>query len=211
MATLNVVDGDLQVRGDLRLTGDILPPLERTDLLQQDNAVIRIPLEEFRVWDAYATVLTGTAGTDDLALIGGTFATAHPSIQAGDLKNAGATSRYARVVVRLPYTYVTTETITLRFSAGMLTTVASSSATLDVEAYRQDDDTTLTGSDICATAAQSINSLTFADKDFIITATTLLPGDALDIRITLAVNDSATGTAVTACVGSAKLLADVKG
>lgn len=211
MATLNVVDGDLQVRGNLRLTGEILPPLERDALSQEDNAVFRVPLEEFRIWDAYATILTGTGNTDDLALVGGTFGTAHPSIQTGDLKAAGATTRYARVVVRLPYTYVAAQTITLRFSAGMLTTVADNSATLDVEAYRQDEDTTLTGSDICATAAQSINSLVFANKDFIITATTLGPGDALDIRIAVAVNDAATGTVVNACVGAVSLLADVKG
>lgn len=208
---MNIIVDDLQVQGNLLLTGSIQPALARTALLQQDAARVKIPLTQFRVWDAYNTNLPGTGATDDLALIGGTFATAHPSIQTGDLKAAGATTRYARVQINLPYTYVAAETVTIRLSAGMLTTVADASATVDVEAYRQDEDTTLTGSDICATAAQSINSLTFANKDFQITATTLQPGDTLDIRIAIAVTDAATGTAVIGTIGSVELLCDVKG
>lgn len=207
----NIIPNDVQIQGDLYLTGDIQPARARTDLLQEDEARVKIPLEDFRVWNAYATLLTGTANADDLELNGGTFGTSHPSIQTGDLKNAGATTRYARVVVNLPYSYVAAQTVKVRLSAGMLTTVASASATVDVEAYRHDGDTTLTGSDICATAAQSCNSLTFANLDFVITATTLQPGDSLDLRIAIAVNDSATGTAVIGCVGAAELLLDVKG
>jgi hypothetical protein len=210
MAT-TIIPNDTQIQGNLILTGSIQPPIQRTALAQQDEARHKIALEDWRVWDAYATLLTATAASDDLALVGGTFGTAHPSIQTGDLKNAGATTRYARIVLTLPHSYVAAETIKIRLSAGMLTTVASSAATVDVEAYRHDEDTTLTGSDICATAAQSINSLTFANKDFVITSTTLGPGDSIDVRIAIAVNDSATATAVIGCVGGAELLLDVKG
>jgi hypothetical protein len=53
--------------------------------------------------------------------------------------------------------------------------------------------------------------VTFADKNFEITATGLSPGDQLDIRITVAVVDAATGTAVEAALGAVELCLDIKG
>ena len=84
------------------------------------------------------------------------------------------------------------------------------SATIDIECYKSNRDTGKTGSDLCATAAQSINSLTFANKDFTITSSSLLPGDWLDIRWTIATNDGATATAVIAALAAAEFLLDVK-
>jgi hypothetical protein len=168
-----------------------------------------IPWTAWRVWDAVQTNLPGTPATDDLGLIGGTFATAPPSIQTGDLKAAGATTRYARAQVELPWDYEAGQSVTLRFHAGMVTTISDGTATLDVEAYESDEEVGISA-DLCATAAQSINSLTFADIDFTITPTTLAAGDMLDVRIAIAINDTATGTAVIGCVGAAKLLCDVR-
>ncbi len=147
---------------------------------------------------------------DDLAFTSGAFGTGTPYITTGDVKNTTIT-RYCRFMVQLPPEYVAGETIELRFSAGMLTTVASSVATIDCEAYKSNRDTTKTGSDLVSTAAQSINSLTFANKDFVVTSTSLSPGDWLDVRVTIAVTDSATATAVTAAIGAEELLLDIKG
>jgi hypothetical protein len=163
------------------------------------------------VWDALATNLPGTSATDDLALTGGTFGTGTPSIQTSDLKNAGATTRYARCTVELPPEYVAGETVTIRLHAGMITTAASASATADLEVYLSNREFLVDGSDLCATAAQSINNTTLADKDYTITATSLAPGDILDIRLAIAVSDTATATAVIGCVGSCELLLDIKG
>ena len=99
------------------------------------------------------------------------------------------------------------KTTTLRLIAGMKTTVASSSCTIDAEVYRSDE-TGGVGSDICATALQSINNLTAASKDFTITPTSLVAGDMLDVRIAIATNDSATGTAVIGRLIAIKLLSD---
>lgn len=209
MAEATVVRGDLLVQGNLTVTGTP-PALSRSQLLQEDNGRYKVPLAHLRVWDALATNLPGTAATDDLALVGGTFGTASPSIQAGDLKAAGATTRYARFTFNLPTEYVTGQSVTIRAHAGMLTTVADNSATIDFVVYRSGDATDI-GSDLCTTSATTINSLTFADKDFNLTATTLTPGDTLDIRMAIAVNDAATVTAVNACVGGLELLIDVKG
>lgn len=175
---------------------------------QEDATVYPVRVTELRVWDAPSTVaVAATAANDDLAVVYNTFGTAAPTVETGDLKNAGATSRKVGFQFALPVEYVAGETITLRINAGMKTTVASASATLDAEVTNQDDATT----DICATAAQSINSLTAANKDFTITPTNCAAGDLLDVVLTMAVNDSGTGTAVIGKINSIQMLLDVKG
>lgn len=200
---------DVRIQGDLKVTGSIPKP-NRSDLVQDNNQVYTVPLTQFRVHDALHTNLPGTAADDDLALATGTLGTDAPKLSAGDLKAAGATTRYGRVQVPLPPEYQDGETVTLRVSAGMETTVADTSATVDVECYEVDREGGV-GSDLCTTSAQDINSLTFANADFTITPTGLSAGDLLDIRLAVAVNDAATGTAVTAVIGQVELLLDIKG
>lgn len=205
------IPGHLLIYGNLQVNGSRLPSFNRSELTQDNLAVYPIPHINWRVWDAVQTNLPGTAASDDLSIVGGTWATGVPSIQTGDLKNAGSTTRYARCQVQLPPEYVAAETVTLRAYAGMITTVASSSATIDFEVYKTDRGVLVSGSDLCATAATTINSTTFGNKDFTITATSLSPGDILDIRLAILVNDSGTGTAVIGCAGSIELLLDIKG
>lgn len=202
---------DLTVTGTLKCDEAAISPQTRATILKQDPLkVFPINLTDLRIWDAYATVLTGTANTDDLGLVGGTFGSAPPLVQAGDLKNAGATTRYARFQVVMPECYEAGETVNIALWAGMKTTVASVSCTVDIEAYRADKISGI-GSDLCATAATTINSLVFATKLFSITPSTLGPGDILDVRITIACNDSGTGTAVTPTIAGIDLQADIKG
>jgi hypothetical protein len=132
-------------------------------------------------------------------------------LSAGDLKAAGATTRRARNPhVPVPECYDAAETFQIIVGVGMGTTVADTSCTVDIEVCRIGKDGTV-GSDICATAAQSMNSLTFAEKTFTITATTLAPGDALDVRVSITCTDAATGTAVTPEISSVDLACDIKG
>jgi len=201
------VTGDLVVSGDLRLAGNITPKKARADLLlQAATQPFHIPWTWWRVHDAVQTNLPGTAATDDLELTTGTLGTAPMTIQTGDLGAAGATTRYARAMIPLPWTYQSAQTVTLRFHAGMLTAISDGTATLDVEAYESDKDNTVSA-DLYAGAAKDINSMTFADIDFAITPTNLVAGDVLDVRIAIAVNDA--GTAVTnGCIGDARILCD---
>ncbi|KKL58345.1 hypothetical protein LCGC14_2226310 [marine sediment metagenome] len=210
MANPTIFPGDIVVAGVVYARGGIQPTIDRSSLTQESLAVYKIPLTSFRVWDALQTNLPGTSATDDLGLIGGTFATASPTIQTYDLKAAGASTLYARVEVPLPVEYVAGETLILRFHAGMKTTVADNTATLDVQAYESDEEEGISA-DLCTTAAQDINSLTLADIDFTITPTALAPGDMLDVRIAVAINDAASGTAVKGIIGSAARLCDIKG
>jgi hypothetical protein len=198
------IEGDLIVRGNL-------PNIPRSSLIQDDFVSFMIPLERFRVWDAYATALPGTSATDDLGMITGTFGSAPPYIGTGDVKNTTVT-RYARVGYQLPAEYVAGQSVRLTLHAGMITTVSSGAATVDVECYKMaQDGSTGMGSDLVTTAATTIRSLTFGDKDFDITSTSLSPGDWLDIRVTINIVDSATGTAVIGAILAAEMKLDIKG
>lgn len=208
--------GDIVVPGDIRVTGSITPAIARANILAlAELQVFPIRLTDFRKAGANELdeLLPNPGLTDDLGIYG-TFSSATPSLRTEDLKAAGATNNYARVLVHLPWEYVAGQTVTLRFKAGMITTVATPTATLDCEAYKlQDDPDDAIGSDLILTAATTINSVTFADIDFAFTSAALSgmsPGDILDVRITTAVNDGATGTAVIAGITSAKLLCDCR-
>jgi len=179
----------------------------RATLTQADLAVYNVPLTNMRVWDAMHTKAVATTGAnDDLAFVAGTFGTSNNTLSTGDLKNAGATSRKVGFQFAVPIEYVAAQTITLRVNALTATTVASVSSTVDCEVTNYDDAT----ADICATALQSINAVVAANKDFTITATDVTPGDLLDVVLTLAVNDSGTGTAVNPTINSVQMLLDIK-
>jgi hypothetical protein len=160
-----------------------------------------------RVWDAPQTNLPGTPASDDLGIVYGTYGTGATKVTTGDLKNT-TTTRYAGFELQLPENYVDAGQVVIRVRGGMDTTVASSSCTIDVQAFLINDDGTL-GSDLVATAAQSINSLTYADKDFVLTTSSLVAGSRLDVRITITVTDSATGTAVIGVLHRASLRCDI--
>lgn len=169
-----------------------------------------IPLELLRVWDAFQTNLPTTASSDDLGLIIGTFGTDAIVVQTSDAKNTSVTQR-ARFTYRLPMNYASGQPISVVAWAGMKTTVASSTATVDFEAYKKNDSTGLVGSDLVTTSATTINSLTAADKAFVIDPTGLAAGDELDIRVTIAITDVGTGTAVIGRIMKLYTLPTVRG
>lgn len=199
----------LKVVGDLQVGGAIKPPRPRSEQLQEDLVAYPTPLANCVVWDS-GQPLPATAAADDLAHDPGTWGTSTPVLSAGDCKVATVTRR-ARITVTLPPEYVAGETVKLRIAAGMLTTVADGSCTVDVEAFLAGRNSLVSGSDLVTTSAQSINSLTFADKDFTVSSTALEPGDQLDVRVTIASVDSAAGTVVKPTIASIDLLCDIKG
>ena len=154
--------------------------------------------------------LWGTPATNLLNYVPATHGTNAPSLQTPDFKNNhAATSYIARGELQIPWEYIAASTVKIRLHAGMLTTVASEACTVDLTVYKSDEDSTSTG-DLCATAAQDINSLTFADFDFTITASTLSPGDLLDVLITVSADDDDDSGDMKACIGSIQLLCDVR-
>jgi len=184
--------------------------IARTKLAQETLARFPVKLTDFRVWDAFQTPLPGTSATDDLGLYGGTFATNSPQIKTYDVKAAGAQTLRARALITLPAEYEDAETVNIRIHGGMETTVADGSCTVDVEAYEVDSEGGISA-DLCDTGAQNMNFLVKDDYDFVITATDLVAGDVLDVRISIAVSDGATATAVIAAIGAVELLCDIRG
>ena len=178
----------------------------RSAIVQQDLVPYTVPLESLKTWDNRAVNLPATAAADDLAIVTGTFLTGNNVVQTGDSK-AASTTRKAAFTFPVPAEYVAGQTITLRVNAGMVTTVSDTSATLDAQVV----DTATPGTDICATNATSINSLTAANVDFTITPTNVAPGDLLNVVLTIAIVDGATGTAVIGQINSIALLLDIKG
>lgn len=158
--------------------------------------------------------LWGTpAAENHLDCTGGTHGTNAPSLRTPDSGgNGAATAYYARGEIQLPAEYVAGQSIEIRVHAGMLTTVADQSCTVDIEVYKSDEDGTSTG-DLCADAAVSdnMNSAVFADIDFTITPGTLSPGDILDVRLTVTIDDDGdAGAGITGVIGSVQLLCDVR-
>jgi len=204
-------DVDVDIKGGLTVRGTISPAIARSNLQEDSDQAYSLSLTSAKVWDAAQTNLPGTAAADDLEITTGTWGTSVPSIQTGDLKAAGATSRYALLEFALPPEYVATGTVTFRASAGMITTIADTACTIDITAYKSDREAAVDGADLCTTSAQSMNSLTFADLDFSLTSAALSAGDKILIRIEIACNDSASGTAVIGVIGDAQILLDIKG
>lgn len=202
---------NVDVQGDLTVRGTINPAIARSNLQEDSDQPYIIPITSAKVWDAAQTNLPGTAATDDLEITTGTWGTAVPSIQTGDLKAAGATSRYALFEVSMPPEYISTGSVSIRASAGMITTVADTSCNLDMEVYKSDREAAVDGDDLCTTSALTMNSLTFSDLDFTMTSSALSAGDTLLIRIEIACNDAGSGTAVIGAIGELELLIDIKG
>jgi hypothetical protein len=215
--------GDLDVTGTITMGGITLPDgavdnenvtalagLERSKLEQDDLVIFPVDFFDMRVWDDLTSMLPAAGANDDLGLYESTFGTGAPIVKTGDLKAAGATTRYARFTMVLPAEYVSGETITVRAHAGMKTTVSDTTATIDFSVYKYDKSGGISA-DLVTTGAQSINSLTFADIDFTVTPTGLVAGDMFDVRVAIAINDGATVTVVEGALGKLDLLCDVKG
>lgn len=198
------------VTGTLRCNDTALSPQTRPTVLVQDDLVpFPIPLTSMRKWDEIQTIV-GTPASDDLGIIGTTFGSVGPTLSAGDLKAAGATTRRTRCQVAVPECYQDGQTLNIDVYAGMQTTVADGSCTVDIECYRLDKLGAI-GSDLCTTSATNINSLTVAKKPFVINPASIAKGDILDIRISIACTDAATVTAVTPVIGGVDLVCDIKG
>lgn len=200
--------GDVRITGDLQVDGN-MPTIGRSDLQLDSNKVYTVSPTDWRVHDDLSSLLPGTAAADDLG-IEGTFGTGPPILTSGDLKEAGDTTRYARANIVLPPEYVDGQTVTIRVSAGMETTIADTSATVDIECYRSDRENGISA-DLCTTDAQDCNDTTYQNFDFTITPTTLTAGDSLDVRLALQVNDAATETEVKAVAAAVERLVDIRG
>lgn len=186
--------------------------IARSKLDQDDLQPYAVVLTDFRVHDAPSTYLPTTAAADDLGLIEGTYGSDPVYLSTGDVK-ATSTTRYARFFCALPPEYVSGESVAIRVYGGMFTTVADTSATLDVVAYSHDKAGTVTADLVTSTAVDinilgtGVNELTYTVNGGL----PLFPGDELDVRVEIAIVDSATVSAVEGRIYAVALLCDIKG
>lgn len=204
---------DTKYRGTFDLSSGTLVlkdgQLDRSWQQETVEAQLGIPLESLLTWDDLSARLPGTAASDDLGIIEGTWGTDAPTIQTSDAKATSVTQR-ARFRIPIGNDYNEGESLKIRVRGGMITTVSDGTATVDLEVYSIDKDGSV-GTDLCATAATTINSLSKADVDFTITNSGLSHGDILDCRVTVAITDTATGTAVIGELSAITLMRNILG
>lgn len=189
MATSQTNVGDMSVIGRVTATSGFSGPNVRTDRVTETDLEFELPIQAFRVWDAYQTLL-GTGAADDMGIITGTFGSGTPYLSSGELNASGALTRYARLMFQIPYHFVGAQDFRLRLVAGMVTSVASVSATIDAEIRVSNGIGGINGSDIVTTSATSVNTVGATTNDFLCTGSGLERGQMLDLRITSATNSA---------------------
>jgi len=217
MSSLENVDfaGVSRFSGTMRLPANIIGEFGKDNLNQRVLEKFPLALQDWRVWDAIQTPLPNPSAGDDLGLYQGAlpspvFGTDTPEILSFDIGSVGAVTlraRYPDFVV--PDYYESGETIQLAFFAGCETTIADTAATIDVEVFKSSGDGVVSGSDRYTGAALDIRSITFAEMVFDL-GTGLVPGDHLDIRVTIAANDGGNSTVVQVGFGKAELQCDTR-
>lgn len=205
----DVINGDLIVNGAITANQINAPIPSLGNLPTQGGSVFTIPLTTLRQSTDFATVLSGTPSGSDLGIITGTFGTTQPYVRTSDAKTTTVTQR-CRALVQFPFNYVAGQTAALRAACGMLTTVSDTTATIDMEAYLLDR-TTSEATDLVTTSATSINSLTFSNRDFSLTSSSLSPGSLLDVRVTIAITDAATVGSVYGAISALELVCTTRG
>ena len=168
------------------------------------------PLTKAVVWDS-GQPLPSTPAGDDLGFVfgSGVSATETPVIGTGDVKATSSTRKCAFPII-LPDRYAAGKTIDIKVYAGAKTTVAETSMTLDAELFLADGDGT-SNADIVATAAQSMNNLTYATYTFSVTPTSRVAGENLWLLLSIAYVDAATATAVIGQIGKVDLVCQCRG
>jgi hypothetical protein len=166
-------------------------------------AVYGIPVNAIMAADGAPLAVAETAGDHFLNLGTNTI-----NLRGEEAISETETSvSYAQFV--LPAEYVAAGDVTIRVRCKIEGAGTDNASSVDLSVYKQAD--MAVGGDICATAAQNFAAKsTWYSKDFSITATGLVAGDVLIIKLTTAVVESA-GSALAFYAEPIKVLADVKG
>ena len=142
------------------------------------------------VSDAGAALLAAeTAGTFNRSIA------ANVQLIQGEITDNETEASVGYAQFTLPPEYVAAGAVVLRIPCKVVLTAAAvdNGSTIDAEVF-ESDGAGAVGADICATAAQTFAALdTWYNKDFTVTATGLLPGDVLNIKITATIIDSEAG------------------
>ena len=176
-----------------RLNAEIAASTADVDALEakiEQTFTIDLNMDLWLIWDsATLAPLTATANTDDLGYTLGTIGTDAPLLHA--VNDDAETIQYARQQVVVPSNYIAGQAISLAITVAE-GAVADTDAGIDANVYRQIAPTV----DINSTALQSVLSAA-GTKTFVLTPTNVVPGETLDVRIFLDIDDNAGATAPT--------------
>jgi hypothetical protein len=178
-------------------------------VLTQDAAVpYSVPLTRLGVTATLAALGTA-AGTPAgaLGITAGSFGTNSPLL-VGEAANANAKTDYARFLFTLPAEYDPGQAVTLRVAAKR-TGALQVGGTVDASVYKSDNAGGI-GADLCATNVQTVTAA-FANYDFTITPTGLVPGDVLDVQLTVVADDTGGTNNKLVQIGAVQMLLAVKG
>lgn len=176
--------------------------LKRADLTEDALAVYGINLYDLRAADLAELGISETAGDHFLYLNAGVV------LLKGESSQNETEASVSYFTFTLPPEYVAAGDVKVRVNSKVDGSGTLGTCTVDIEAYEQADGAV--GSDICATAAQDIDA-TYANDDFTITATGLVAGDKLTIKLTTSVEETGNSNPLEAHIDEVALLLDVKG
>lgn len=157
----------------------------RSKMTLETNQEIGLPLLMWRDDDGQPMAAAASAGKFGQSV--GGWGTGGIML-VGELANANTKTDQAFFELVLPQNYETGTDLTVVVQARVGAAL-NTAATLDFEAYLSDENGGV-GSDLCATAAQSVNSATWAEYSFTITGTTLAPGRTVELYMQGVANDS---------------------
>lgn len=208
---INMADATLITYKNASIPGTALQSaadVARSQLDQDDAKPYPISLHDWRATGTGA-ILGTAAGTPSGAfgLTVGTHGSASATI-VGESASGNSKTNLMRHQFVMPAEYVDGETVTLRIRCK-ITADANTAQTLDVEVHEPDGAAGV-GSDICASAAQTITDA-YANYDFTITPTSVAAGDVLDIEVTGVANDTGGTTGSVITIAQTIMLLDVKG
>lgn len=149
--------------------------------------------------------LAATAGSSLLGLSAGTHGT-HAPMLIGEAASGNSKTNEGRFLFTLPENYTAATNLVLRMHAKV-TGNLQVSQTIDASVYESDKEGAAGGSptDLCATAAQALTS-SWADYNFTITGTNLVAGDVIDVKVTLAIDDTGGTANKLAEIGDIRIL-----
>ena len=176
-----LVEVDLE---ELPLIGVSAGTISRTQLASE-TATIQVPLTSFRTIAALAALPTAGDSTS-LGLVAGTVGSASAQL-AGTLSSGNSHTETARALVAMPKDYVDAGAVNLVVHCRVDGTLTAAQ-TLTVTAYKGDKEIGV-GSQLVTGGAQNVPA-TWGNLTFPITATTLVRGDVLDIKLSAVANDT---------------------
>lgn len=165
------------------------------------NKAYGIPISQIKAADGADLALSETAGDHFLSLASDVW------LLQGEEAISETEASVSRFQFVLPPEYKAGGNVKLRLKHRSNGAGTAGTCTIDVNAYEQDGNGAK-GSDICATAAQTVTKTTWTTSDFTITATGLVAGDIINFVVTTSIQESA-GSALAAQIDGIAVLCDV--